>query len=328
MIIAAYVTGAKNGYIYLRAEYKYLLPKLENTINDFYQNNLLGNHILGIKHFTFDISVQLGAGAYVCGAETALIESLEGKRGEPRIRKHYPTDFGYLGSSTVVNNVETFAMAARVLELGYEFISNIGTEISKGTKLLSISGDVGKPGIYEVEWGTKIKELLDMKMSQATAPNFIQISGPSGECINPKEFNRRICKEDLICGGSIMVFSKFRSIIQILENYTKFFKVESCGSCTPCRAGNQILYDKIQKMKKGICTTKDLTEIKDWSKIMKLTSKCGLGQFSANSFAMAIDKFENYFKLKTIEQNENQNVEFDMEEAVYDYDKFIKETQF
>ena len=120
-----------------------------------------------------------------------------------------------------------------------------------------------------------------------------------------------------------MVFNKYRSILQILENYTKFFKIESCGSCTPCRAGNQILYDKIQKIKKGICTSQDLTEIKDWGKIMRLTSKCGLGQYSANSFAMAIDKFEDYFKLKTIELNENQNVEFDMEEAVFEYESLI-----
>lgn len=328
MIIGAYATGAKEGYIYLRAEYKYLVHKIEKTIQNFYSNNLLGNHILGIQNFNFDIHIQLGAGAYVCGAETALIESLEGKRGEPRIRKQFPTEFGYLGESTVVNNVETFAMAARILELGTEFMSNIGTEMSKGTKILSVSGDVGKPGIYEIEWGTTIKELLHMKMSQATAPYFVQVSGPSGECISPKEFNRKICKEDLICGGSVMVFSKFRSIIQILENYTKFFKTESCGSCTPCRAGNQILFDKIKKMKKGICTNNDLSQIKELNNIMKLSSKCGLGQFSVNSFAMAIDKFEDYFKLKTIESDAFENVEFDMEEAVYSYDKLIKDTQY
>jgi [NiFe] hydrogenase diaphorase moiety large subunit len=328
MIMAAYVTGAKEGFIYLRAEYKYLVPLLEKTLQKFYKKNLLGNHILGIENFNFNISIQLGAGAYVCGAETALIESLEGKRGEPRIRKHFPTDYGYLGGSTVVNNVETFAMAARILELGLEFISSIGTENSKGTKILSVSGDVGKSGVYEVEWGTTIRELLGMKMCQATSPYFIQISGPSGECIGSNEFDRKICKEDLVCGGSVMVFSKFRSIIQILENFSKFFKTESCGTCTPCRAGNQIIYKKIQKLKKGICTKKDLEEVKEWSQIMKLTSRCGLGQFSANTFAMAIDKFIDYFNLKTIEIDSRKNVEFDMEEAVFEYDKLIKDTQY
>jgi [NiFe] hydrogenase diaphorase moiety large subunit len=328
MITAAYTTGAQNGYIYLRAEYKYLLSKIEDAINKFYQNNLLGNHILGIKDFNFNLHIQLGAGAYVCGAETALIESLEGKRGEPRIRIHFPTDYGYLGGSTVVNNVETFAMAARILELGSDYIDKIGTDQSKGTKILSVSGDVGKPGIYEVEWGTTIRELLHMKMSQATSPYYIQVSGPSGECIGKQDFDRKICKEDLVCGGSIMVFSKFRSVIQILENFTKFFKTESCGTCTPCRAGNQILYDKIQQLKKGICTMEDLEEVKDWSQIMKLTSRCGLGQYASNTFALAIDRFEDYFKLKTIELDDNNNVEFDMEEAVFDYDKLIKDTQF
>jgi len=218
MVIAAYVTGATKGIIYLRAEYKYLLKKLEKTISTFYQEGFLGKNSCNIKGFNFTIQTQLGAGAYVCGEETALIESLEGKRGEPRIRKYFPTEYGYLGSSTVVNNVETFAMAARIIELGAHFITNIGTENSKGTKLLSISGDVAKPGIYEIEYGTSIKELLSIKMCQATSPYFIQISGPSGQCINSTEFSRKICKEDLVCGGSIMVFSRNRSVLHILEN--------------------------------------------------------------------------------------------------------------
>jgi [NiFe] hydrogenase diaphorase moiety large subunit len=325
MAIAAYVTGATDGIIYLRAEYKYLLNKLEKTIQEFYQKGLLGNTVCGIKHFKFNLQIQLGAGAYVCGAETALIESLEGKRGEPRIRKYFPTELGYLESSTVVNNVETLAMAARIIELGSEFITNIGTEYCKGTKIVCISGDVAKPGIYEIEWGTTIKEILHL--CQATSPNYIQISGPSGECLNNTEFNRKICKEDLICGGSIMVFNRNRSILQILENFMKFFKKESCGTCTPCRVGNQILYEKIKKFKKGICTEQDLEEVKKWGEIIKLTSRCGLGQFSANTFVMALDKFEDYFKMKIINSNENLNVEFDMVNAVFDYDYLIKNTQ-
>jgi len=325
MIIAAYVTGASNGFIYLRAEYKYLLKKLEKTLLEFKQQNYLGKNINGIKNFNFNIKIIIGAGAYVCGAETALIESMEGKRGEPRIRKYFPTDFGYLGKSTIVNNVETFAKAARIIELGTEFISSIGTKESNGTKLLSISGDVAKPGIYEIEWGITINELL--QLCQATSPHFIQISGPSGICINNSEFNRKICKEDLICGGSIMIFNNFRSITRIIENYVKFFKEESCGICTPCRAGNQILHEKIKKIKRGICTTKDLNDIKEWGKIMQLTSRCGLGQFAANSFMMAIDKFDDYFNIKVAKCDDNCKIEFDMQGAVYDYDKLIKNTQ-
>ncbi|NEW80426.1 MAG: dehydrogenase [Gelidibacter sp.] len=325
MIIAAFITGAKKGFIYLRAEYKYLLNKLENTLQEFSDKGFLGNDICGIKDFNFKIKIELGAGAYVCGAETALIESLEGKRGEPGIRKYFPTENGYLGFSTLVNNVETFAMASRIIELGSNFITKIGTKQSKGTKILSISGDVAKPGIYEIEWGTSIKEIL--YLSQATAPYYIQISGPSGECINNSEFHRKLCEEDLACVGSIMVFNKFRNIIQILENFITFFKIESCGACTPCRAGNQILHEKILKIKRGICTTQDLKEIKEWVTIMKYSSRCGLGQFSGNTLQMAIDKFEDYFNLIVTNCTDNCNVEFDMQNAVYNYDSLIKDTQ-
>jgi [NiFe] hydrogenase diaphorase moiety large subunit len=322
MIISAFVVGAKKGIIYLRGEYKYLLSKIEETINEFYKNNFLGEQILGIPEFNFNLTVQLGAGAYVCGEETALIESLEGKRGEPRIRKYFPTDVGYLGKPTIVNNVETFANASRIIELGTDYFENIGTEKSKGTKLLSISGDVAKPGIYEIEWGITVKELLHL--CQATSPNYVQITGPSGECINDTEFNRKICNEDLTCGGAIMVFNKFRSITKILENFIEFFKSESCGICTPCRAGNQILFEKIQKLKKGLCTSTDLQEIKDWGNIMKLTSRCGLGKTSSNTFAMATSKFKDYFNLKILKDNDNPNVEFDMENAIQDFDNIIK----
>jgi len=325
MIIAAFVCNAKKGFIYLRAEYSYLLKKIKNTLQEFRDQNFLGKNVCNIENFNFDIEIQLGAGAYVCGAETALIESLEGKRGEPRIRKYFPTEFGYENQSTIVNNVETFAMAARIIELGSGFISNIGTKNSKGTKLLSVAGDIAKPGIYEIEWGITVNELL--KLCQATAPYYIQVSGPSGECINESEFNRKICKEDLACGGSIMVFNRYRSILHILENFIKFFKTESCGTCTPCRAGNQIIHEKIKKIKRGICTTEDLREIKEWGTIMKITSRCGLGQLSTQTLIMAIDKFEDNFNLKVPSYDDNCNVEFDMENAVFDYDYLIKNTQ-
>ena len=325
MITAAFVTGAQKGYIYLRAEYSYLIPIIEATIHKFYQNGYLGKNCCGIESFNFDIDIQLGAGAYVCGAESALIESIEGKRGIPRIRKYFPTEYGLFGRSTIVNNVETLVMAARIIELEPAFFKNIGTNKSKGTKLLSVSGDVAKPGIYEIEWGISVNEILHK--SQATSPYYIQLSGPSGECINKSEFERQICKEDLLCGGSIMVFSKSRSIIQILENFITFFKTESCGNCTPCRAGTQILHEKIKKLKKGLCTKKDLEDVKQWGQIMRLTSKCGLGQYAAQTFAMAIEKFPEYFNLKIIDESDNKFVEFDMETAVFDYDLLIKNSQ-
>ncbi|SDX82241.1 [NiFe] hydrogenase diaphorase moiety large subunit [Lutibacter oricola] len=325
MILAAYVTGAKNGIIYLRAEYKYLQPKIEKAIALMYKSGFLGKNINGIKNFNFEIELQLGAGAYICGAETALIESLEGKRGEPRIRNLFPTEAGYLNKPTVVNNVETFALAARVIELGSCFFKNIGTKISKGTKLVSISGDIAKPGIFEIEWGTTINQLLSIEMCNASEPYYIQINGPSGVCINQNEFNRKIAKEDLACNGSIMVFNKNRNIIQIIENFTKFFRSESCGNCTPCRAGNQILLEKIKKIKNGIATANDLDDIKKWNNIMKLSSKCGLGKYSASTFSSAIDKFRNYFN-KIIIKNKGE-IKFDLEAAVFDYNELIQNTQ-
>ncbi len=327
MILAGYATGAKEGIIYLRAEYQYLLPELEKLLETFYENNLLGENILGVNGFDFNLRYQLGAGSYVCGAASALIESMEGRRGEPPVRMWSATKHGFKHKPTIVNNVETLAYASRIIELGEDFYLNLGTEESPGTKLISISGDIAKPGIYEIEYGTTFKELLSIEMSQATAPYFLQVSGPSGDCLNSSEFNRRICKEDILCGGALMVFNRNRDILQILRNFMEFFKEESCGVCTPCRAGNFILTERVKKIQRGLCAQEDLDEIKQWGKIIKLSSRCGLGKTSPNSLTMAIDKFPEYFNIKIAPTNLDQLVEFDMEEATHEFDSFIKDTQ-
>jgi [NiFe] hydrogenase diaphorase moiety large subunit len=327
MILAGYATGAKEGIIYLRAEYQYLLPELEKLLETFYAENLLGKNILGIQGFDFDIRYQLGAGSYVCGAASALIESMEGRRGEPPVRMWSATKHGFKHKPTVVNNVETLAYASRIIELGEDFYLNLGTEESPGTKLISISGDVAKPGIYEIEYGTTFKELLSIEMSQATAPYFLQVGGPSGDCLNSSEFTRRMCKEDLLCGGALMVFNRNRDILQILRNFMEFFKEESCGVCTPCRAGNFILTERVKKIQRGLCAKEDIDEIKQWGKIIKLSSRCGLGKSSPNSLMMALDKFPEYFNIKIAPTNQDQNVEFDMENATHEFDSIIKDTQ-
>jgi len=327
MTLAGYATGAKEGIIYLRAEYQYLLPELEKLLETFYENNLLGENILGVKGFDFNLRYQLGAGSYVCGAASALIESMEGRRGEPPVRMWSATKHGFKHKPTVVNNVETLAYASRIIELGEDFYLNLGTEDSPGTKLISISGDIAKPGIYEIEYGTTFKELLSIEMSQATAPYFLQVSGPSGDCLNSSEFNRRICKEDILCGGALMVFNRNRDILQILRNFMEFFKEECCGVCTPCRAGNFILTERVKKIQRGLCVQEDLDEIKQWGEIIKLSSRCGLGKTSPNSLMMAIDKFPEYFNIKIAPANLDQHVEFDMEEATHEFDSFIKDTQ-
>lgn len=327
MILAGYATGAKEGIIYLRAEYQFFKPQLERLIQEFYQANLLGKNILGHKGFNFELRIQLGAGSYVCGAASALIESLEGRRGEPPVRMWSATKHGFRHKPTVVNNVESLAYASRIIEFGENYFLNIGTKETPGTKLISISGDVAKPGIYEIEYGTSIRALLGIEMSQATAPYYVQVSGPSGEPISPEEFDRRICGEDILCGGSFMVFNRTRDILHILRNFMEFFKEESCGVCTPCRAGNHILNEKIKRMQNGLSSQDDIEMIKEWGKIIQISSRCGLGKSSSNSLMHATNKFKDYFNLKVAPSNEFQHVEFDMESAVHEFDSIIKDTQ-
>jgi [NiFe] hydrogenase diaphorase moiety large subunit len=316
MITGAYAIGASKGIIYLRAEYRYLREKLEKTIRHYYNIGLLGQNILG-KQFDFDLSIMQGAGAYVCGEETALLESLEGKRGGPRTKVFFPVEKGYLEKPTIVNNVETFCSAARIIELGSEFYNSKGTAKTKGTKLLSISGDCEKPGIYEIEWGMTIKEMLDL--CGATDTNYIQFSGPSGTVLTKSDFNRIIASEDLICGGSVMIFNSKTDIFDILTNFSNFFIGESCGLCTPCRAGNYLIGERLKCIKKGQSTWEEIEEIKSWGKVLKDTSRCGLGKTSTNFISDAIDKFPEIFKKKAI-----KNKEFDLKAALNDYYDTVK----
>jgi [NiFe] hydrogenase diaphorase moiety large subunit len=326
MIIAAYAIGARYGVIYLRAEYQWLLKKLEDTIQQFYDKRLLGTGVGGVQGFDFDIRIQIGAGSYVCGEETALLESMEGKRGEPRTKWYFPVQRGYLQKPTIINNVETFAAVARMMEMGINNYLNRGIPGSPGTKLISLSGDVHKPGIYEIEWGMKIEELLEL--SGAVAPYFIQLSGPSGECISMNQKHRRIsmrdlmANEDIRCGGSLMVLNRHRDIMKILLNFSEFFVKESCGICTPCRAGNYIIHKKLEKMAHGLATGEDVVEMDQWCHIMKETSRCGLGKTAYNTPLKAIDEFSDYFSEKIGEALNGQSLKFNMEEAISDYEKY------
>lgn len=326
MTIAGYTVGAAYGIIYLRAEYRWLLKKLENEIEAFHQLGLLGKNAGGIEGFDFDIRVECGAGAYVCGEETALLESLEGKRGEPRTKWFYPVEKGYLQLPTVVNNVETFAAVARLIEMGtFEYLKR-GMPGSPGTKLISISGDCSYPGVYEIEWGMTVAELLDLCGAQD--PYFIQVSGPSGECISIKEKYRRIsmldlmAKKDIRCGGSFMIFNSHRDLVHILMNYSEFFKHESCGVCTPCRAGNFIIERKLERLNNGLADMNDLKELKNWGTLMKTTSRCGLGRTASNSIIQAIEKFEDYFKGRFSETDNSTYRKFDHLSAVAEYERY------
>ena len=320
MTVAGYAVGATEGIIYLRAEYAWMKDKLEHTIKHFRKMNLLGKDISGIEGFNFDIRVALGAGAYVCGEETALLNSLEGKRGEPRNKRFFPTQRGYLQKPTVVNNVETFCAAARVIQLGADHYLQTGTKTSPGTKLLSVSGDCRLPGIYEIEWGTSVREILEK--CEADRPHFIQVSGPSGECISMDEVDRAIALDDLPCGGSFMIFSRSRNILEILRNFTNFFKHESCGLCTPCRAGNFIIEKKLDLFAAKLARQTDVEDIRSWGEIMKLTCRCGLGKTAPNALLFAQAKFPEYFASIVDQNPERLSKGFSLKDAVREYDRF------
>lgn len=326
MMICGYTIGAEYGIIYLRGEYRWLKPKLDEAIDDYRKKGLLGKDCGKIEGFNFDIRVQMGAGSYVCGEETALLESLEGKRGEPRTKWFFPVEKGYLQLPTVINNVETFCAAARILEMGAEQYMQMGIPGSPGTKLISVSGDCKLPGIYEIEWGMTVAELLEL--CDADDPYYIQVSGPSGECISIKEKYRRIsmldllARKDIRCGGSFMIFNKQRDLVKVLLNFSEFFKSESCGICTPCRAGNFIIQRKLERLDNGLANEKDLEELKSWGTIMKNTSRCGLGKTATNSLIFSMEKFADYFRSKLDKEYNGLNLKFDMEEATEDYEKY------
>lgn len=328
MLVAGYTIGADTGIIYLRGEYAWLLPELQHTIDKYRVQGLLGKNAGGIEGFDFDIRVQLGAGAYVCGEETALLESLEGKRGEPRTKWYFPVERGFLQQPTLINNVETLAAAAHILDLGVEDYGRRGLPLEPGAKLVSISGDCLRPGIYEVEWGMPVSELLSL--CGAEDPYFIQVSGPSGETISMAERHRRISMRDLLsypgirCGGSFMVFNRQRDLVKVLLNFAEFFKHESCGVCTPCRAGNFILQRKLEKLDRGLAQPSDLEDIRHWGALMRAGSRCGLGKTAPNAPIMAIEKFQDYFTARLSKEGDDLNRVFDLDRAVADYDAVIK----
>jgi [NiFe] hydrogenase diaphorase moiety large subunit len=251
----------------------------------------LGTDILGASGFTFNIEIRMGAGAYVCGEETALIESLEGHRGEPRNRPPFPVNTGFMGQPTVVNNVETLASVAAILSKGAAWFKAFGTEKSAGFKLFSVSGDCDEPGVYEFPLGITVAELLQ-KVGGPDA-KAVQIGGASGHCVPASGFGRKLAFEDIATGGSIIVFGPGRDMLHVAKNFMEFFVEESCGQCTPCRAGNAKLLEGVEKLERGACSTAYLQELLALSETMQLASKCGLGQSSPNAFVSIVTHFQD-----------------------------------
>jgi len=291
MVVGGYTVGAKEGIVYLRGEYEYMKKFLEDYLEQMRNDNLLGKQILGVSDFNYDIKIRMGAGAYVCGEETALIESLEGHRGEARNRPPYPVNTGFNGRPTSVNNVETLAAAAHIVVKGGDWYAKVGTDKSSGSKLFSISGDCNKPGVYELPWGTKISELL--KLVDASDTKAVQVGGASGICVPASQFDRTFAYEDIATGGSVMVFNKNRDMLKILKNFMEFFVEESCGQCTPCRIGNVKLLEGVEMIEKGEFTFDYINKLKELGASMQIASKCGLGQSSPNSFISILENFKD-----------------------------------
>jgi [NiFe] hydrogenase diaphorase moiety large subunit len=291
MVVGGYTIGAKEGIMYLRGEYAYMKNFLEDYLDGMRKDNLLGEKILGNENFNFDIKIRLGAGAYVCGEETALIESLEGHRGESRNRPPYPVNTGFNGKPTSVNNVETFASVSQIVLKGGEWYAKFGTDKSSGSKLFSISGDCKKPGVYELPWGTKIKDVL--KIVEAEDAKAVQIGGASGICIPESQFDRTLAYEDIPTGGSIIIFNRKRNMLKVLKNFMEFFVEESCGQCTPCRIGNVKLLEGVEMIERGEFTFDYINKLKELGRTMQLASKCGLGQSSPNPFISILDNFKD-----------------------------------
>ncbi len=313
MILAAYAIGAKEGIIYLRLEYHYLSKHMETIIDEFREKGWLGNNACGVDGFNFDLRIQFGAGAYVCGEESALIESCEGKRGEPRNRPPFPVQVGYKDMPTVVNNVETLCSVVQILNNGAAWYKSMGTKETSGTKLLSISGDVRYPGVFEVEWGITVREILEM--SGAINTRAVVIGGPSGRIIGENEFERTICYEDLPTGGAVIVIGEKRNLLEVVKNFLDFFIAESCGSCAPCRNLTVIIRRKLLKIMAGKGVAADIEELKYWSMQMKNANRCGLGQSAANPVLATIENFRNEYESR-IDKGKDFNTTFDLESAI------------
>jgi [NiFe] hydrogenase diaphorase moiety large subunit len=312
MTLCAGVVGAREGFVYLRGEYRYLVEHLEAVLQRRREQGLLGRGIRGRDGFDFDIRIHLGAGAYICGEESALIESLEGKRGVTRKRPPFPVTEGYLDRPTVVNNVETFLAAARIAEHGGYWFRSEGTDKSAGSKILSVSGDCGRPGIYEYPFGTRVEQVLaDCGAEQTQA---VQVSGAAGATLGRDEFQRVLAFEDLPTAGSFMIFDASRDLLDMVRNFADFFVHESCGFCTPCRVGGKLLRDLVEKVAAGQASRHDLDEMRLIADVLRRASHCGLGHTAPNHVLNTLDKFPELYESRLV--SADYSPAFDLDAAL------------
>lgn len=304
MAICGYCIGASKGLVYIRAEYPLAISRLKVALGQAREFGLLGNDIMGTG-FDFDIEIRYGAGAFVCGEETALIHSMEGLRGEPTFKPPFPSVSGYLGKPTNVNNVETFANVPVIINKGAEWFSSIGTEKSRGTKVFALAGKVNNVGLIEVPMGITLREVIfDIGGGIKNGKKFkaVQTGGPSGGCLTEKHLDTPIDYDNLLASGSMMgsggmiVLDEDDCMVSIAKFYLEFTLDESCGKCTPCRIGNKRLFEILEKITKGDGKPEDLDRLRMLSQVIKDTSLCGLGQTSPNPILSTLDNFYSEYE--------------------------------
>lgn len=310
MAINGYCTGASQGIIYIRAEYPLAIERLKIAIKQAQEYGLLGNNILG-NEFDFDIELRYGAGAFVCGEETALIHSMEGSRGEPSLKPPFPSVEGYMKKPTNVNNVETYANIPVIFNKGAKWFNSIGTEKSKGTKVFALTGKVNNVGLIEVPMGITLREVIfeigggirDSKKFKA-----VQTGGPSGGCLTEKDLDTPIDYDNLIAAGSMMgsggmvIMDEDDCMVDVSKFFLDFTVEESCGKCSPCRIGNKRLHELLEKITKGNGVKDDINSLINLANVIKDTSLCGLGQSSPNPVLSTLKKFMNEYEAHIIDK--------------------------
>ncbi len=291
MAIAAYAIGANKAYIYLRAEYHYLLDGITNAVKQAKDQGFL-NHL--------QIEIREGAGAYICGEESALMNSIEGKRGEARFKPPFPTDRGLFGCPTIINNVETLMNIPTIIREGGEWFSRIGTDQSTGTKVFSVSGDVERPGVYELEMGSHLKDLV-IDIAGATDVKAVQVGGATGRILPAEMLETPLSYETVLGSGGVVVFNQSRSMVEMVTRDIAFLADESCGQCTPCREGTEVMLEIFGRLDSLGATSTDIDALEDLSGNMMLSSLCGLGQAAPIPVLDSLNYFRSEYEQR-IEQ--------------------------
>jgi bidirectional [NiFe] hydrogenase diaphorase subunit len=323
MALAAYAVGANRGYVYVRAEYPLAVDRLKTAIRQATKKGFLGSGICETK-FSFEIEIRLGAGAFVCGEETALMQSVEGERGQPRPRPPYPAELGLWGYPTLINNVETYANIAPIIRRGGAWFASIGTERSKGTKVFALAGRIRNTGLIEVPMGIPLREIIEQiggGVPDGRRFKAVQTGGPSGGCLPEQQLDLPVDYDSLRAVGSIMgsggmiVMDETSSMVDVARYFMEFCMSESCGKCVPCRVGTYQMHELLRKIAAGQATAADLALLEELCEVVRMSSLCGLGQTAPNPVLSTLQYFRHEYEEKLVreqpgrEEHESEKLE-------------------